>query len=236
MVHADRELIGARGYFGRSRVGARAVCALRFIGEGIFCKDWLDGRADGNGQRVARKRGGVNSLPLRRGGHGENLRCAEYLPEALILAEIKRAVTPIVNFRQNHRAANGEPKFIAHKRRNPRFVGHALVIEEISRVECGIAQKLKNAAVHFVASRARDHVGVARGAMTDFRRHHAGTGLHFLNGVDVEIGKRRAAHFRIGGVRSIHGKHSGGAALPVHRELLRKVRRAIRVGHGAGGQ
>ncbi len=60
--------------------------------------------------------------------------------------------------------------------------------------------------------------------------------MHFLNGIDVEIGKCRAAHFRVGGIDAVHGKDRSRAALAVDRELLGKIRRAVGVGHGAGGQ
>jgi hypothetical protein len=46
-----------------------------------------------------------------------------------------------------------------------------------------------------VCAGPRDHVGVARRAVPDIGQHDAGIGLHFLNGVDVEVGKSGAAHF-----------------------------------------
>ena len=72
--------------------------------------------------------------------------------------------------------------------------------------------------------------------MPDLRRHDSGIGLHFLDGIHVEVGKRGAAHFRVGGVEAVQGENSGGAALSVDRELLGKVGGSISVGHGAGGQ
>ena len=72
--------------------------------------------------------------------------------------------------------------------------------------------------------------------MPDFRRHHSGAGLHSLNRIDIEIGKRRAALFRIARVCAIRGENGGYAALPVDRKLLGEIGGAIGVGHGACGE
>ena len=116
------------------------------------------------------------------------------------------------------------------------FVGDAFVIEIIARIEGGIADEFEEAAVHLVGAGLGDDIGEAGGAVTDLRRHHSGTGLHFLNGVHVEIGKSRAAQLRIGGVEPVEGEDGGSAALSIHRELRGKVGGAVGVGHGAGRQ
>ena len=82
-----------------------------------------------------------------------------------------------------------------------------------------------------VNPRLRDHVGETCCPVPDLGRHHTGIGLHFLNCIDVEIGKRRAAHLGIGGVEAIRGENRGHAALPVHRKLLREICSAVGVGH-----
>ena len=72
--------------------------------------------------------------------------------------------------------------------------------------------------------------------MADFGRHDPGTGLHFLNGIDVEIGEGGAAEFRVGGVGAVDGEDGGDAALAVDGELLGEIGGAVGVGHGAGGE
>jgi len=90
--------------------------------------------------------------------------------------------------------------------------------------------------MHQLAARLGDHVGETCRAVPDFRGQHARTRLHFLNGIDVEIGKRGAAQFRIAGVGCVHGKDRGHAALAIHGELLGKIGRAVRVGHSSRRQ
>ena len=134
-----------------------------------------DGRVHRHRQRVAGKSEGVDSLALGCGGDGKDLRRAQHLPKALILAKIKRAVAAVVNLRNHDRAAVGKAEFIAHKRRNAALVGDALVIKIIARVEGGIAGEFEEAAVHLVGARLGNHIGEAGGAVPDLRRHHAGT-------------------------------------------------------------
>jgi len=110
------------------------------------------------------------------------------------------------------------------------------VVKEISRVEGGIADKFEQAAVDLIAAGPRDHVRESRGAVTRVRGHDAGIGLHFLDGVDVEVGKSSAAEFGVGSVRSVDGEDSGGAALAVDGKLLREIGGAVGVCHGAGGK
>src|SRR5262249_27388010 len=70
----------------------------------------------------------------------------------------------------------------------------------------------------------------------DFRGHDAGVRLHFLDGVDVEIGESGTAHFRIGGVGAVEGEDGSSATLAVDRKLLREICRTVGVGHGSGGE
>ena len=72
--------------------------------------------------------------------------------------------------------------------------------------------------------------------MARISRHDAGTRLHFLNGIHIEVGKCSAAEFRIGGIRSIHREDRRGAPLAVDGKLLCKIRRAVGVRHRAGRQ
>jgi len=116
-------------------------------------------------------------------------------------------------------AAVGHAEFIAGKRRETPSVQIALVVKEISRVESRIADKFEQAAMDLIAARLRDHVRESRGAMTRVRGHHSGIGLHFLDGVDVKVGKGAAAEFGVGRVRSVDGEDSGGAALAVDRQI-----------------
>src|SRR4029077_966180 len=97
------------------------------------------------------------------------------------------------------------------------------LVEIVAGVERGVAEELEHAAVQVVGAGAGDDVGVARSAVADFGLHDAGTGLDFLDSVDVEVGKGGAAHLRVGGVDAVHGKDGGGTPLAVHGELLGEV-------------
>ena len=110
------------------------------------------------------------------------------------------------------------------------------IVEVIPRIEGGVADKLKHTAMHSVRAGAGDDIGVTGGAVANLGRHHAGAGLHFLDGVDIEVGKSRAAHFRVGGVGSVECEDGRATALAVHGKLLRKIRGAVGVGHGARGE
>ena len=107
------------------------------------------------------------------------------------------------------------------------------MIEVITCIEGGVADELKNAPVDRVGPRAGDHVGITCRPVTDLGRQHARTRLHFFEGVHIEIGKRGAAHLRIGGVGAIDRKNCGCAALPIDGKLLRKVCGTVRIRHGA---
>ena len=137
----------------------------------------------------------------------------------------------VIDVWKHERAAIGKAKFIADKRRDPAPLRNAFVVKVISRVESGIADKFEKTAVHLVIPGFRHDIGVARRPMADLRRHHSRTRLHFLNGVNIEIGKRRAAHLRIGGVKPIDGKHGRRAALSIDRKLLSEIRGPVGVRH-----
>ena len=241
MVESQRGLIRSVGDFGRCGKGARAVSAVRIVRQWIAGEQRRDAVVDWNGQRIHRNRVSgkshdVDSLPLRLSRHGKYLRGSENLPEALILREIKCLAAAIVDARKEDRAAVGHAELIACKRRETPSVQIALVVKEISRVEGRIADKFEQAAVDLIAAGPRDHVRESRGAVTGVRGHDAGIGLHFLDGIDVEVGKGSSAEFRIGRVRSVDGENSGGAALAVDGKLLREIGGAIGVRHGAGGK
>ena len=110
------------------------------------------------------------------------------------------------------------------------------MIEKIPRIKRRIAHKFKRAAMHEIRALFGHHVGVTGGSLADLRRHHAGTGLHFMDRVHVEIGKRGPAQFGVRGGGSVHREHGRDAALPVGGKLLREVRRAIGVRHRARRQ
>ena len=110
------------------------------------------------------------------------------------------------------------------------------MIEEISGIESGVADEFEGAAMDLVGAGFCDDVGEAGRAVADLSRHYAAAGLHFLNGVDVEIGKGGAAEFGIGGVRAVHCKNRGDAALAIYGELLREIGGAVGVRHGSGGE
>src|ERR1700674_3993792 len=117
MIDPERSLIRSGGNFGGSRVGARAVSAIGIVRQRIAGEQGRDSAADGNGQRIAGKCGGVDSLPLRDGRHREYLCGTENLTEALLLREIKCFASAIINSREDHGAAVGDTEFIAGKRR-----------------------------------------------------------------------------------------------------------------------
>ena len=158
------------------------------------------------------------------------------LPEALILAEIICFAAAVVDLWQHHRAAVGHAEFVARKWRNAPRVQVVAVIKKITRIERRVAHEFECAAVHLLRAGFGNHVVEAGGSVPDLRRHHAGAGLHFLNRVHVEIGKRGAAQLRVRGVRAVDGEDRSDAALPVHRELLSEICRAVGVRHGARGQ
>jgi hypothetical protein len=81
-----------------------------------------------------------------------------------------------------------------------------------------------------------DDVGKAGGPFAEFRRHDTGAGLHFLDGIHVEVGKSSAAEFGIAGTGAISGEDSSDAALAVDGKLLGEVGGTVGVGHGAGGE
>src|SRR5271165_2421467 len=236
MIDADGKLIGVRGDFGRGGIGARAIRPLEFIWQRIPRENGSDCGTDGNGEGIAGISGGVDSLAFGGGGDGEDLGGAENLAETLILSEEKSAVPAVINVWKDNGATNGEPKFIARKRRDAARILDAGVIEEIAGVESGVADKFKHTAVELICAGFGDYVAEACGAMADFRGHDARTCLHFLNSVHVEIGKGCAAEFRVGGIRVVHGEDGGDAALSVDGELLSEIGRAVGVGHGAGGE
>ena len=213
MIDAHGKLVGVRGDLGRSGIRARSVRSLRLVGQGISGQDTRNRRTHRHSQRIAgsRRSAGkgrcVDSLPLRRRGHGEYLRRPEHLPESLILREIKCFASAVINMWQKKRPAVGHSKFVARKRRNPPPFHGTLVIEIIARIKRRVADKFKRAAVHIVCPRLRKDIVESSRSMPDLRRHHARTRLHFLNRVHVEVRKSRAAKFRVRRIRAVHRKH-----------------------------
>src|SRR5947209_5179760 len=119
--------------------------------------------------------------------------------------------------REHERPAVSETKFIADERWDaPPVQPH--VIEIVARIEGRVTHKLENAAVHIPCARTRNHIGVTGRPVPNLGWHHSGTRLHFLDAIDVEIGKRRAAHFWIGGISAINIENRGGSTLSVDRK------------------
>src|SRR5258708_3292485 len=83
MIEPERSLIRSGDNFGGLREGARAVGAVGIVRQRITGEQRRDAAADGNGQRIPGKCGGVDALPLRGRRHREYLRGPENLPEAL---------------------------------------------------------------------------------------------------------------------------------------------------------
>src|SRR5262249_30462719 len=153
-----------------------------------------------------------------------------HLAEALILTEEKCLAAAVVEMREHDRPADGHAELVAREWRNAARIEIVFVIEEIASVEGGVADKFKGTAMNLVGAGLGDDVGEASRAVADFGGHHAAAGLHFLDRVDVEIGKSRAAQLGIGSIRAIEREDRGYAALPVHGELLREVCGAVGVG------
>ena len=113
MIEPERSLIRIGDNFGRCGIRARAVRAVRIVRQRIAGEKGRDAAVDRNGQGIAgsqliaRKSGGVNSLPLRQSRHGEYLRGPENLPEALVFGEIKCLAAAIVDEGKEDRAAVG---------------------------------------------------------------------------------------------------------------------------------
>src|SRR5271163_2262597 len=101
MIDAHGKLIRIGCYLGRGCVSASAVRSRRLIGQRIARQDGCDCGTNGNNQSVARKSRGINSLPFRSCGDGEDLRGSKHLPESLILDEIKRFAFAVVEFWKN---------------------------------------------------------------------------------------------------------------------------------------
>jgi hypothetical protein len=138
--------------------------------------------------------------------------------------------------RQNHGAAVGKPELVAAEGRQPAGRGRRGVVEEVARIECRVAHKLENRAVKTASPGTCADIRKPRCTKADLRRHPARAGLNFLYRIHIEVGERRAAHFRIGGIRAIHRKRRFCFALAVDGKLLRKVGCAVGIGHRAGGK
>ena len=126
----------------------------------------------GNDQRVTGKCRGIDTLAFRGGGNCKDLRCTEYLPEALILAEIECLAPSVIEFGDNDWTSVGEAKFIADKGRNAPRVGYARMVKKVTSIEGGVADKLKNAAVYLVGPGFGNYVGEAGSSVTNFCGHH----------------------------------------------------------------
>src|SRR5712672_2147027 len=119
MIDAHGKLVRAGGHLGGRRIGARAKGSLWFIGKRIAGQHGGYRGIYRNGQRVAGKCSGIDSLPLGERGHWKHLRGSQHLPETLIFAKIKCLATAIVNAWKHQRSAVSRAKLVANKGRNP---------------------------------------------------------------------------------------------------------------------
>ena len=101
-----------------------AVGALHVIWQRIPRQHRSDSRIDRNDQRVPGICGRISAGALIFGRHREHLRRPQHLAKALILTEIKRLSTPVIDMRQYNRSTIGEAEFIPPERRIlPGFTG-----------------------------------------------------------------------------------------------------------------
>jgi hypothetical protein len=236
VIEADGELIRNGSHFRRCGEGPRGIGAGGVVRQRIARQQFGDARVHWNDQGVARIRGGVQAGALRGSWHGDHLGVAEHLPEALIFGEIEGAIAAIVQAGNDDGAAVGHAEFIADKGRDALRLREGLAVEEVARIERGIAEELEDRSVQGVSSGAGNDVGESRGAASDFGGHPAGAGADFFDRIDVEVREGGATHFGVARIGAIHGKNGSGAALAVDGELLCEIRGAVGVGHGAGGE
>ena len=175
-------------------------------------------------------------MALLQGGHREHLSSAQHLPETLVLAKEEGALAALVEVWQEHGAAHRETELITHEGRDAAGVCRAAPVEEVARIESGVADKFKHRTVQSAGSGLGDDVGEAGGPGAHFGGHHAGIGANLLDGVHVKVSKRRPAQFRVGRINTVDGKNRAGAALAVNGKLLREVSRAVRIRRGAGAE
>ncbi len=230
MVQSHGKLVVIRRNLGRCFIRTRTIGTSRIVRQRVSIEYRFDRRIHRNDERIPRETGRVDPLAFRRRGHRQHLRGSKNLPEPLVFAEEVGAILSVVA-RQHHRTSDRPAELIAIERRYAATVQFN-VVEIIARVERSVAEELEQAAMDGIRSRLRDHVSETRGPVTDLGQHHAGTGLHFLDGIDIEGGEGSATHFRIGGVGSVHGKDRGHAALTVDGKLLREICSSVGVGHG----
>ena len=250
VIDSERELIGVGDHLGRGRIRIHAVGARRQVGQRIACQDRADQAVywhvecvcDVAAVRLLELHGiGDDVLVIARGTllcsrHWENLRGAEDLAKPLILAEVEGPARSVVDVRQNDGATVGKAELVTAKRRNAPWGFRRCVIEEVARVEGGVADKFEDGTMKTALARASDDVGESRGAAPDLGGHPAGAGLDLFHRVDIEVGEGCAAHLRVAGIRAIRGEDRFHAALAVDSELLREVGGAVGVGHRARGQ
>src|SRR6202012_3438978 len=153
-------------------------------------------------QRVAGDSRGIDALTLGCGWDGEYLRRAEHLAEPLIFHEIERLAAAVVKFRQNDRTAVRNAELVAGERRNTARVDCAAVVEKVASVKRRVAHEFECASVNEIVTRFGNDIRKSGGSVADVSRHHSRTGLNFLDRIDVEVRKCRAAGFRVGRIDS----------------------------------
>ena len=122
IVQTDRELIGIGGHLRGGRVGVRAKRALGKVRQRIPIQDLCDWRVDRHGKRIVGVGRCINPIPLLLGRHRKDLRRPEHLAKALVLDEIERFFSAIVNVGNNDRTAIGEPELIPFEGRKAPWI------------------------------------------------------------------------------------------------------------------
>ena len=215
---------------------ARAIGPRRVVRQRIARQELGDARVHGNDQGVARIGSGIQAGAFGGGRNGDHFGIAKHLAEALIFGEIEGAIAAIVQAWNDDGAAVGQTEFVADERRDAPRLRNGALIEEVARIQRGVAEELEHRSVQFVGSGAGDDVGEAGRAAPDFGGHPAGTRADLFNRIDIEVRECGAAYFGVARIGAIHGKHGRRAALSIDGELLGKIRGAVGVGHGAGGE
>ena len=239
MVEPQRKLVSIGGDLRGGRVGVKPIGAGGVVRQGVA-------RQDSGYAGINRHREGVSGAvgigdhidagALVCRGHGQHLRGAEHLAEALVLGEIKCALLAVVDVRNIDWAAIGESELIAAKGWNPAGVGGRCIVKVVARVEGRVTHKLEDRSVKTAGAGASNDVGVPGSSAANLGRHPAGAGLDLFHRIHVEVAECGTAHLGVADVGAIHAEGSFNAALAIDGKLGCEVGGAVGVGHGAGGQ
>src|SRR5690242_2536522 len=115
MIDTDGELVRVGDDLGGSCKSACAERPSRFVWERIASEEGSDRGIHGYGERVSGKCCGVDPFAFRDRRHGEHLRSAQNLTEALILPEEESPVAAVDEARETDGAEAGPTQFVAGK-------------------------------------------------------------------------------------------------------------------------